>query len=154
MWDADTKSFKKKKIGADGEIVNEDHKHLSKEKIRIERMQERYKKWKKSSTMNFQKLGDREVVSNTAKAKSSFQNRLQKKQVSDSIKRKKDHNSNVVAFKANKFGKKEGFFQGRKVKDELKTKSQITKDKAKKRTQVFGKKGGDKRGGKSHSKSR
>ncbi len=151
MWDTDTKSFKKKKIGADGEVVNEDHKHLSKEKIRIERMQERYKKWKRSSAMNFQKLGDREVVSNTAKAKSSFQHRLQKKQVSDSIKRKKDHNSNVVAFKSNKFGKKEGFFKGRKVTSELKSNTQIAKERVKKRIQTFGKKGSDKRGGKSHS---
>ena len=76
----------------DGEVVNEDHKQITKEKKRIEHMQERYKNWKKKATMNFQKVGDREVTSNTIKATNSFKNRMNQKQVADAIKRKKQEN--------------------------------------------------------------
>lgn len=125
--------------------MSEDHKMLEKDKKRIEKMQDRYKQWKKSSAMNFLKVGDREVASDTAKATSSFKNRMTKKQLADQIKRKKEHNKNVTAFKSNKFGKKEGFLQGRKVRNELKNFNQIAKDKVKKRIKTFGK---DSKGGK------
>jgi hypothetical protein len=88
--------------------------------------------------MNFLKVGDKEVSSNTDKAKSSFMNRMAKKNVADSIKRKRDHTTKV---KANKFGKKEGFMQGRKVRDEIKSFSQIAKERAKKTMISNGKNG-------------
>lgn len=138
MWDESKKTFKKKKIDMDGQVVNENHRVIAREKKRVEGMQDRYKTWKKHSSMNFLKVGDKEVSSNTAKAKSSFQNRMAKKQVADSIKWKKDQNNKV---KANKFGKKEGFMQGRKVRDEIKTFSQIAKDRAKKTQKATGGKG-------------
>jgi hypothetical protein len=141
MWDKSKKTFKKKKIGVDGEVINENHKIIMREKKRIEHMQDRYKNWKKNASMNFQKVGDREVASNTAKATSSFKNRMNKKQVADAIKRKKDTNSHVKNVKANKFGKKEGFMKGRKVKSELKSFGQIAKDKVNKKLKTFGKPG-------------
>lgn len=145
MWDNSKKTFKKKKIGQDGEVVNEDHKQIMRDKKRIEHMQERYKSWKKNATMNFQKVGDREVTSNTSKVISSFKNRMNKKQMADAIKRKKgDFNNRVQAVKANKFGKKEGFMKGRKVKSELKSVNQITKNKATKRQKASGKHGSSK----------
>ena len=154
VWDDSKKNFKKKKIGLDGEIVSEDHKDIMREKKRIEHMQERYKSWKKSASMNFQKVGDREVASNTAKASSSFKNRMGKKQIADSIKRKKNTNFQVQNIKANKFGKKEGFMKGRKVTSELKSPSQIAKNKIKSRNKSTGKQGKGsskgKGGGKKH----
>jgi hypothetical protein len=150
VWDHDKKAYKKKKFGVDGQIVNEDHKIVEKDKKRIEKMQDRYKQWRKSSVMNFQKIGDREVGDNTAKATSSFKNRMNRKQVSDAIKRKKDFTSDVISAKSNKFGKKEGFLKGRKVRDELKNFNQIAKDKAQKRLKSSGKGGKDGgRGGRS-----
>lgn len=148
MWDDSKKMFKKKKIGQDGEVVNEDHKHVSKEKQRIEKMKERYKNWRKGSLMNLQKVGDREVRSNSEKAQSSFKNRMVKKQLSDMIKRKKEVNHDVVKKK----GAKEAHMRGRKVRSELKSFNQIAKDKASKRAKSFGKggkggKGGNKKGG-------
>lgn len=147
MWDNSKKTFKKKKIGFDGEVVNEDHKQIMKDKKRIEHMQDRYKTWKKSAAMNFQKVGDREVASNTEKAKSSFKNRMNQKQTADAIKRKRNINSGVKTFKANKFGRKEGFMKGRKVKSELKSFNQIAKNKVTKRLKTFGKPGAKNRGG-------
>lgn len=163
MWDDDKKTFKKKKINADGAVVNEDHKFLSKEKMRVEKMQDRYKQWKKSSVMNFQKVGDRETTSNTTKAVASFKNRMNKKQMSDSIKRRKEL-SNKGVFHRSRSGdghesssagrykkEKEGFERGRRVTSELKNSKQIAKVKAKKRnTPGFGK-GGSKSGFKSKS---
>lgn len=120
-------------------------------------MQDRYKQWKKSSVMNFQKVGDREVVSNTSKAVASFKNRMNKKHISDAIKIKKE-NSNKGAPQRSSRGesessKKEGFFKGRKVTSELKNSKQIAKAKVQKRNLSstsgrggFGGKGG--RGGK------
>jgi ATP-dependent RNA helicase DDX54/DBP10 len=143
VWDNAKKLFKRKKIGQDGQVVSEDHKLIMKDKKRIEQMQDRYKNWKKNASMNFQKVGDREVVSNTAKAASSFKNRMNKKQEADAIKRKKHTNHQVQQVKANKFGKKEGFMKGRKVKSELKSPSQIAKNKATRRAKSFG----DKKGG-------
>ena len=148
MWDKCKKTFKKKKIDVDGEIVNENHKVIMREKKRIEHMQDRYKNWKKNASMNFQKVGDREEASNTAKANSSFKNRMNKKQVSDAMKRKNDTNTNVKNVKANKFGKKEGFMKGRKVKSELKSSGQIAKDKVNRRLKTFGKTGGRQGGSK------
>lgn len=153
VWDNSKKTFKKKKIGVDGEIVNEEHKQIMKDKKRIEHMQERYKNWKKKSTMNFQKMGDREVASNTMKAKNSFKNRMEQKHVAESIKRKKQENHHVKTLKATKFGKKEGFMKGRKIKSELKSYTQIAKDKVKNRIKAHGKPGGFKnkhKGGKKH----
>lgn len=116
-------------------------------------MQDRYKSWKKHASMNFQKVGDQEVTSNTDKANSSFKNRMNKKNVADSIKRKRVTNSQVKTFKANKFGKKEGFMKGRKVISELKSTTQIAKDKVKRRFKKDGKQGGSKsKGGKKHHK--
>lgn len=150
MWDESKKTFKKKKIGIDGEIISEDHKQILKDKKRIEHMQSRYKNWKKNSSLNFLKVGDREEASNTAKATSSFKNRMNKKQIADSIKRKRDHNSKIIGVKANKYGKKEGFMKGRKVQSELKSFNQIIKDKAKKKFKTQGK-GKDHKGrGKKH----
>lgn len=145
MWDEDKKSFKKKKIGIDGNVVNEDHKSISKNKVRTEKMQERYKNWKKKSVINFQKVGDREVASNTAKAQSSFKNRMTHRTVGEQIKRKKERTKEIRYQKATKFGKKEGFMKGRKVKNELKSANQVAKDKMKKRVKTFGK-GGSKGG--------
>lgn len=153
MWDNSKKTFKKKKIGMDGEVVNEDHKQITKDKKRIEHMQERYKNWKKKATMNFQKVGDREVSSNTIKATNSFKNRMNQKQVADAIKRKKQENHHVKSFKATKFGKKEGFMKGRKIKSELRSFNQIAKDKVRNKVKSHGKQGGFKnkhKGGKKH----
>ena len=146
MWSQSKKLFKKKKIGMDGEVVNEDHKLILKEKKRIEHMQERYKSWKMKASMNFQKVGDREVVSNTAKATSSFKNRMNKKQEADAIKRKKHTNHSVQQVKANKFGKKEGFMKGRKVISELKSITQIAKSKVIRRLKANSKQGGGSKG--------
>lgn len=139
VWDESKKTFKKKKIDIDGQVVNENHRVISRDKKRIEGMQDRYKNWKKHSSMNFLKVGDKEVSSNTDKAKSSFRNRMAQKNVADSIKRKKDHSTKV---KANKFGKKEGFMQGRKVRDEIKSFGQIAKERAKKTLMNSSSKGG------------
>lgn len=139
MWDEDKKAFKKKKIGADGQVVNEEHRQISREKVRVEKMQDRYKQWKKHATINFQKVGDRENATNSTKAKSSFQNRMQKKKLSDVIKRKKDTNSKVIVQKGNKYGKKEGFLKGRKVRNELKSVEQIAKNKVRSRVKSHGK---------------
>lgn len=146
MWDKNKKLFKKKKIGMDGEVVSEDHKDIMRDKKRIEHMQDRYKSWKKNAAMNFQKVGDREVVSNTAKANSSFKNRMNKKNEADAIKRKKNTNNQVQQVKANKFGKKEGFMKGRKVTSELKSFTQIAKNKATRRLKTISKQGGSTKG--------
>ena len=71
-------------------MVDESHKTISRDKKRVEKMQDRYKQWRKTSVMNLQKIGDTEVASNTSKALSSFKNRMTKKQLSDSIKRRKE----------------------------------------------------------------
>lgn len=147
MWDDEKKLYKKKKFNADGQMVDESHKTISRDKKRIEKMQDRYKQWRKSSVMNLQKIGDTEVASNTSKALSSFKNRMTKKQLSDSIKRRKELASeqrvpgsrSSSAGLASKFGKKEGFFKGRKVQSELKTSKQIAKNKVQSRLKTFGK---------------
>jgi hypothetical protein len=115
--------------------VNEDHKRISKDKLRVEKMQTRYKSWKKNATMNFQKVGDRETLSNTNKAVASFKNRMHKKQGADAIKRKKDINTRVSSSKG---AAKTGFMKGRKVTSELKTPGQIAKNKAFKKQKSFG----------------
>ncbi len=163
VWDEDKKTFKKKKFNAEGEMVNEDHKQISKDKMRVEKMQDRYKQWKKHSIMNFQKVGDKEVVSNTSKAVASFKNRMTKKQLSDSIKRRKELSNKGVYHRSRSEGagdssggkfKKEGFFKGRKVTSELKNSKQIAKEKAKKRGGTFGKGGNSKSGFKNKSGDR
>lgn len=141
MWDKSKKLFKKKKIGLDGEVISEDHKDIMRDKKRIEHMQDRYKNWKKNAAMNFQRVGDKEIVSNTVKANSSFKNRMNKKQEADAMKRKKHTNHSVQQVKSNKFGKKEGFMKGRKVTSELKSSTQIAKNKATRRLKTISKQG-------------
>lgn len=117
--------------------MNEDHKQISRDKLRVEKMQTRYKTWKKNSPLNFQKVGDKETMSNTNKAVASFKNRMHKKQTADAIKRKQDVNSRVLSAKGGRGGK-EGFMRGRKVVSELKSVSQIAKNKAFKKQKSFG----------------
>lgn len=135
--------------------MNEDHKTISKDKLRVQKMQDRYKTWKKQSPLNFQKVGDRETMSNTNKAVASFKNRMHKKQTSDAIKRKKDVTRRVSENKG-----KSGFMKGRKVVSELKSASQIAKSKAFQKQKSFGTgrggRGGSRggRGGRGGSSSR
>jgi hypothetical protein len=135
--------YNQKKIGMDGEVVSEDHKLLSKEKQRIEKMQERYKNWKKTSDLNFQKEGEQENTNIIKRSSNSFKNRLNKKNVMDTIKRKKHKNERVVRGKAekNQYGSKkgQGHMSGRQVRPELKSFKQILKADVKRNIKTFGK---------------
>lgn len=65
IWDPKQRKYKKLKVNQQGRVVKEDGSN----KVKGDRLKERFKRWKKSNNMGIQKQGENEAESMTKKAR-------------------------------------------------------------------------------------